>query len=383
MEEELKQEQEFTLEDFVRICKRLWSKRKFLIYVVGAFIVLGLAAALMQHPVYTASCVFVPQSSSSTKSSSISSLAALAGINLGDMSSGSSLSPLIYPKLLESVDFNKELLQSKISFKDSDGPVSILDYYTNPKYRKFSVGKVFGLVKKYTIGLPGVIIGAIKGKPEDVSAPAVGGREAIHTLTQDEYKVLKELKKHISLTVEKKEGYLTLSCSMGEAVASAQLCQAVFDLLGKYVADFQLRQAKATNSYIAERYQESKADYEASQMALAQFTDANRGTMTATAQTRREQLSADYELALAMYTEMSKQMLQSDMKVKEDTPKLSAVEPVTVPLKKSNSRSKVLIMWAFFGCVLAVGSVLLYDWLVDKGVDVDRFPFVKTIKSKF
>ena len=66
---------------------------------------------------------------------------------------------------------------------------------------------------------------------------------------------------------------------------------------------------------------------------------------------------------------MSKQLLQSEMNVKEDTPVLSPVEPVSIPMQKANSRSKTLIIWAFFGFCLAVGSVLGFDWLKKQGIN--------------
>ena len=155
---------------------------------------------------------------------------------------------------------------------------------------------------------------------------------------------------------------------MGEAQAAAELCQATLDLLEKYITEFRIEHAKANNDYIVERYEEMKADYEAKQLALAQFSDANRGMMTATAQTRRDQLLADYNLAYAMYTEMSKQLLQSDMKVKEDTPVLSTVQPVSVPMQKSNSRAKTLAVWVFLGILLSFGTVFLLDWLKKKDI---------------
>lgn len=359
------QEEGFSMDDFIKICKRFWEKRKYIIKVGCIFVALGFIAALTQKPIYNSSCVFVPQSQSKSSSSSLSSLAALAGVNLGDMSSSASLSPLIYPKLLSSVDFNKELMQTKLHFKEFDEPISLLDYYTNPDYQKFSL---FGTIAKYTIGLPGVIMKAIRGEKPEVSAPSSDNGKQISKYTKKEYEVAKKLGAMVSVAVEKKDGYLTLSTTMGEAIPCAELCQATFDLLGKYITEFKIEAAQANNDYIRSRYDEVKADYEEKQLALAKFTDANRGDLTATAQIKRDQLLADYNMANAMYSEMAKQLLQSDMKVKEDTPVLSAVQPVSVPMKKANSRSMTLIVWCFFGAIVAFGTVLGFDFLKKKGI---------------
>lgn len=359
--------------DYKALALRLWTKRKYIIKVCVAFVVLGFLAAILQKPIYTSSCTFVTLSSSSKASGgSLSSLAALAGINLGDMSAGESLSPLIYPQLLSNVEFNKELMRVPLHFEDYDEPVSLYDLATDPKYRKFSFESVLNAVKKYTIGLPGVILTAIRGEQPDVVVPGSGedGEDGkISAYTNDEYKVYKSLSKMISLTVEKKDGYLTLSAQSGEALVAAELCRGALNLMQKYIADFKQTQAKDNLAYLQARSDETRAEYLSKQMELAQYTDANRGAHTATSQTRMQQLSSEYDLAFALYTEVSKQLLQAELKVKNDTPVLSAVKPIDVPMKKSNSRSKTLMVWVFLGVIVSCGSVFGFDWLRTQGLN--------------
>ena len=154
--------------DILAIVKRLWDKRKLILIVTGCFMVLGVFVALFSPKVYTSSVTFVPQSAKKGGGGSLSSLAAMAGINLGDMSSAESLSPNMYPQILENIDFKKELMYSKIKFEKWEEPITLIDYYTNPEYNKPSV---LGIVKKYTIGLPFVILNAIRG--EDTTSVAV------------------------------------------------------------------------------------------------------------------------------------------------------------------------------------------------------------------
>ncbi|MBQ0087471.1 MAG: lipopolysaccharide biosynthesis protein [Bacteroidales bacterium] len=356
--------------DFKAIGLRLWDKKKFILKVFVVFCALGLAAALLQQPKYTATCTFVPQSGSKSSGGSLSSLAAMAGINLGDMSAGQDLSPTIYPQLLKNVDFRKELMRVPLHLKKYDEPVSMYELMTDERYKKVTFSGVLGAVKKYTIGLPFTIIAAIKGKPEDVVVPVEEGKSSpISTYTQDEYKCTKVLDKMVSVIVEKKEGYLTISATHGEDVASAELCKATFDLMDKYVTNFKLMNARKNENYIRDRYEEAKADYEAKQLALARFVDANRGVLTATAQVRHDQLMAEYNMSSSLYTELSKQLLQAEMKVKEDTPVLSPVQGVSVPMQKSNSRAKTLAIWVFMGIIVSCGLVLGFDWLRAQGLN--------------
>ncbi|MBQ2429682.1 MAG: lipopolysaccharide biosynthesis protein, partial [Alistipes sp.] len=71
--------------DLVELIQRMWLNRWLIVKVTVAFMVLGLLVALFSAKVYTASCEVVPQSSKSGASSGMSSLAALAGINLNTM----------------------------------------------------------------------------------------------------------------------------------------------------------------------------------------------------------------------------------------------------------------------------------------------------------
>lgn len=362
--------------DYKAILLRFWTKRKFIVTIFTAFVILGFFVALFQKPVFTSSCTFVPLSNSKGASSSMSSLAALAGISLGDMTSNANLSPLVYPKLLQNVELNKDLMRVPIKYKKYDEPVSLYALRTDPKYKKFNLGAT---IKKYTIGLPFLIIGAITGKSNEVVVSEGTEQSKVSFYDKDEYECSKALAKILSLNVEKKDGYLTLTAKMDDSYAAAQMCQAAFDLLQKYVTEFKLRAARESYNYILARYNEAKSEYETKQHTLAQFVDSNRGILTATAQTRRDQLMSEYNVASAMYNELAKQLLQSEMKMKEDTEVLSPIEPTSVPMKKSNSRMKTLFIWVFLGVIVSLGLVLGLDWLKKNNV---AYPFAKPARLK-
>ena len=172
------------------------------------------------------------------------------------------------------------------------------------------------------------------------------------------------------MTLEEKKGFITITAKMGEALAAAQLCQITFDMLQKYVTEFKLSKANDQRKFIKGRYEETKAQYEEKQKALAQFMDANKVLSTAQARTEQDRLTAEYNMANAIYSEMTKQLLQADIQVKEDTPILTAVQPVSVPYKKSKpQRVKILFVWCFLGGILGCGAIIGGDWLKEQGVE--------------
>ena len=71
--------------DLVEVIRKLWRNRKLILKVTVAFMILGVLVALFSAKEYTAGSTLVPQSSDKKIGGSLSGLAAMAGINLGDM----------------------------------------------------------------------------------------------------------------------------------------------------------------------------------------------------------------------------------------------------------------------------------------------------------
>ena len=350
------------------IILRLWEKKWFIIKVTCVFAVLGVFVAIFSPKEYTASCVVVPETKGggAFSSSSLGGLAAMAGINLGGSSGGEMISPVMYDKLMNNIDLRKELMQTPINWEGYEEPITILDYYTNPEYAKTSV---LGTVKKYTIGLPFVILKAIRGEQEakDVELPSQGPK--LSAYTQDELKCIKAFSQQFSIMADKKNGDVTITARMPEALAAAQVAEAVKNLLQKYVIELKLQKAEVNYEYIKQRYDEAKVVFEEKQSEYAKFQDANKVLSTALSKAKEEQMRSEFTVAKNLFNELTTQLVQAEMKIKEDIPILTVVEPVQVPLEKSKpQRIKILFIWCFLGGVLGCGLILGYDWLKEKGV---------------
>lgn len=353
--------------DIMAIILRLWEKKWFIIKVTCVFAVLGVFVAIFTPKEYTASCVVVPETKGggAFSASSLGGLAAMAGINLGAASGGEMISPVMYDKLIKNIDLRKELMQTPINFEGFNQPVTILDYYTNPDYAKTSV---LGTIKKYTIGLPFVILKAIRGEQEapEVSLPSQGPK--LSAYTQDELKCIKSFAPQFSIMADKKNGDVTITARMPEALAAAQVAEAVKNLLQKYVIELKLQKAEVNYEYIKQRYDEAKVVFEEKQSEYAKFQDANKVLSTALSKAKEEQMRSEFTVAKNLFNELTTQLVQAEMKIKEDIPILTVVEPVQVPLEKSKpQRIKILFIWCFLGGVLGCGLILGFDWLKEQG----------------
>ena len=344
--------------DLVELIQRMWVNRWLIVKVTAVFMVLGVLVALFSAKVYTASCDVVPQSSKSGPSSSMSSLAALAGINLNAAQSAESLSPNVYENIMGSTTFRKELMQTMIDFEKVDHPVSFFDYYNSEEYNKPSV---FSYFKKYTIGLPFTILNAIRGEQPEPDYSAVGGDEnAIETISEDEYNAMAILGESIGLSLDEKKGYVTITANMSEPLAAAQMAQATLTLLQKYITEFKIEKVQSNLDFVQERFDEAKRNFEDVQARRAKLRDANMNTSRYSARTELERLDAEYTLAQGVYTSLAQQVEQAKISVKETAPILTVIKPVTVPYKKSKpQRAMILFAFTFLGAVAGMGGVLL------------------------
>lgn len=347
--------------DIMALAKGLWDGRKTIIIVTAVFMVLGLVAALTMKRTYTVSTVMVPQMNSRSNSS-LTSLATLAGFDLGMMNNNSGdISPLVYPQIVSSVPFRKELIYTPFHYEKADTAVTMYTYA-----KEYAKPTVMSYVLKYTIGLPGVILGALrKEKPEmEIPSSGEGNNEPKPILlTKDEEKLIKVISQNVGLAVDKKEGYITLTVVGSEPIQTAEMALKAQKLLQSEVTRFRTEKAQYNLDYIQARYDEIKKEAESYQAQLATVRDRSQNMATTRAKIEQERIQSKYNVANTIYAEMAKQLEQAKMQVKRDTPVLAVVQPVTVPHKPSNSRAKTLIVWTFLGGILGCGIVLGKSYL--------------------
>jgi len=342
--------------DIIGLVRQLWDGKKTIIICTAVFIVLGLVMALTMKRTYSVSSTMVPQMNSRTNSS-LSSLASLAGIDMGMASAGSDLSPVIYPQIVSSVPFRLELMNTPLHYEKVDTMVSMFTYAK--EYNKPGLGSY---ILKYTVGLPGTLLGLLRKEKEDpVFVDAAGlGESSPRPLkvSKDEEIMLKALSRDVSLSVDKKEGYLTLHVTGSEPLQTAELALKTQQMLQEEVTRFRTEKAQEQLDYVQARYNEIKAETESLQAQLATVRDRSQDMTTTRARIEQERLQTKYNVSSAIYSEMAKQLEQAKMQVKRDTPTLTVIQPVTVPRQPSNSRAKTLIVWTFLGFILGCGIVM-------------------------
>ena len=346
--------------DLIALVKTTWQGRKTIIWSVIACMAIGVFIAFTSPDVYTVNTIMVPQiQSQDSRMGGLSSLAAMAGFSLNDMTkSTQDLSPLVYPEIVKSLPFHLEIMNAKYDFNGIASPLNLIQFYQD----YYDPG-ILAAVKKYSIGLPGLLLKAIRPS----KTPVASGKEIkLLTITPQERGIHNMLYGQLTLLVDSKNGFLTLTVEAPEAIATAQIAQKAQQVLQDRITEYKIDKAKQNLSFVQSRFDEKKREFEQSQERLARFRDRNLNLGSAMARTDEERLSGEYQIAFNVFSELAKQLENAKIKVKEETPVFAIIQPVSVPLERSSpKKAMIMIIWIFLGGIFGVGWVFGKQYLVN------------------
>ena len=345
--------------DLIGLAKTLWKGRKEIFKITLIFIGIGLFIALTSNAEYTSTVVVKPtlSESKSNLGRNLGGLAAMAGINLGETSSVAEIHPTLYPKIVESYSFQKELMQCPIYTNKINSKVSFEKYYT-----EIHRPSILGIVKKYTLGLPRLILSYLIPKEEI----QISTENVFPVISEIDKEMMELLDEQLRVNVDEKQGFVSISVSMPERLQAAQMVCSAQNILQRQVIDHKLKKTQENLGFVEERYIEKKKEFEQAQENLAKYRDANRNVNTATALTELERLQSEYELAFSIYKELAKQLETQKIQVKENTPVFSVLQDAVVPLDKSStSKFMTLVIWSFLGLFSGIGITFAKTFVPD------------------
>ena len=332
--------------DLLALLKTVFVARRFVIKTTILFAVLGIILAVVSPTKYTASSTFVPQLSEGQTTSSLGGLASLAGINLSAImgSQPQEISPSLYPQIAESVPYRLALLdatvESNTSFRDyiltQSGGVAILP-----------------LLKKYTIGLPGLLLNKQTDNNENLDT-------SLFQITEQDKGLFEFLAQVVSIQVDDQEGLVSISVELADRMVAAQLAQAATDLLQSNIIAFKSQSARNNLDFIESQFESKRQEFEQIQDSIAVFKDQNLNITSSLYQNQLTRLESQFTVTSSVFQELAGQVEQAKIQVNKDTPIFTIIEPVSVPLERSKpKRTMMVIVWAFLGGLFSVGWVLV------------------------
>ncbi|WP_430812583.1 MULTISPECIES: Wzz/FepE/Etk N-terminal domain-containing protein [unclassified Carboxylicivirga] len=337
--------------DLIALIKTIWQGRKTIYYSICIALFVGLIIAFTSPSKYAASCTLIPsEEKRGGNMGNLGALAGMAGINLGSMMGGTSGIPAeIYPQVVNSYPFKKEMIHQQFHFEDYAEPISLYDYVLAD-----TIPTLGSQIAKYTIRLPWTIKDALLFKEE----PAQQADYGVLNLTEEEVMAIDALEEVIVVEVDQKTGLITVSSEVGEPIFVAQLVQKAVELLQDYVIQYRTKQAREHLAFVQDQYNSKKAEYETAQAAYFDYKDQHRNMVTERVNLEFQRLSDQYDMASTVFKGLAQQLEQAKIAVNEQTPAFTILEPAKVPIEKSAPKKKIiLVVSIFLGGFIGLGVI--------------------------
>lgn len=339
--------------DLIELAKTIWAGRKLIVKITSVFVILGLIIAFTSKVEYEASCKLLPESQEGMKGGlgGLSGLAGLAGINL-DIGGAGVLTPELYPEIAKSLPFQLQILKDTLTFENQNIKTTAFHYF-----KEIDKPTLFGYIAKYTIGLPGLIKSIFT---EEVEAKKIiQAKDEPIRISKEDWKLIEGFKERVNISVDSKSGMINVSVEMPDPLAAAQVTNKVVAILTKEVTNYKSDKAQKNLDFIKSSYSDAKIAFEAAQEKLANATDRNRNVSSAMAQIDLQRMQNEYGVAFEVYKGLASQVEQAKIKLKEETPVFTVLEPVRIPVDKSKpKRGVTLTLFSTIGLLVGVAYIL-------------------------
>ncbi len=335
--------------DLLELAMKLWKQRKKLIIWSACGAVIGLIIAFSIPKEYATSVKLAPEAiDSKGASSGLSTIASIAGINVGSSSGLDAVYPQLYPDVLSSVPFVTDLFDVEVTTKEDGRKMTV---------REFLEEETSAPWWSTVIGFPFKVIGVFMNNDEEV--PADHKLDSFQ-LTKDESDLVETITQRVTASVDQKTSVVTIDVNMQDPLVSAILADTVVNRLQEYITEYRTNKARNDLRYAERLNEEAKANYYQAQQRYAEYLDRNQGLAFHSAQTMRERLENEASLAFNLYNQTAQQVQKAQAKVQENTPVYAIISPATVPIKAAKPR-KILILIGFtFLAFVACAAWILF-----------------------
>lgn len=335
--------------DLLELVKKLWTNRKFIIKVSAFGLIIGIIVAFSIPKEYTTTVILAPESTSNS-GGNMGALAAMAGINLGGNASSSDISMDIYPNIVESTPFLIGLSNIKVINQKGDIDTTLFSYIKDEQK---------GTWWSYVLGAPRLLLGLFSSKGDQLLV-----EKNRLELSKEQLDVIDNLKQRTSISVDKKTGVITLGVNMQDPFISASIADTLTSYLQSYVIKYRTEKARQDLAFAEQLYSEAKADYTKTQQKYADYLDRNQNVILASYRVNQEKLQQEMTLAYSVYTQIAQQLQLAKVKVQDETPVYTIIQPAIVPLIPSKPNKKLIIIgFVFLFAIGACGYLLGKDYL--------------------
>ncbi|SDL84177.1 Wzz/FepE/Etk N-terminal domain-containing protein [Siphonobacter aquaeclarae] len=316
---------------------------------VAAVLCAGLSAvySLMVLEEYNSSVKLLPEMQSKSTIGGFKALADLAGINLDNAQVSEAIRPDLYPSVLESSPFLLKLADYKVTTKN--GKAMTVQQLLESQHSPIDGVKsaIFGWMSSES---------EEEKKPVVITSPLPGG---VVMLSRERKRIVESLSTRISANLDKKTGIISIGVAMPDPVAAAMIAGFSAEYLTDYMLNYRSGKQAKQVEFLKAQMDQAKGRLDEADRRFRSYRDRNRNPFLSASTSSETDLEASRLTAQTLFTELSRQYEQANLKMREETPIIKVLDPAEVPLKRSSPKRTRMVIYGFIFGVMA-GAVLSF-----------------------
>ena len=283
------------------------------------------------------------------------------------------ISPNMYPLIIESVDFQYDLMFEEVQFSRFEEPISFYEFFNNHYETPFRQ-QVYDFILDYTLLFPfklfDWIINFTLFEEEEIEEELEEIEEIderLLSLSSDERRPMSQLIERINLTME--GNVITVETRMPDRNAAAMLNVLVIERIQEYVTEYKIEKAKQNVDFITRQKEEARANYEEVQERLAEFRDQNINLQSNIAITQEERLTNQRNLTFNIYNSISAELEQAKLRLQEETPVFNVMQRPSLPTSSLGTSNRIILVLMILGAFVGfafIFAVKIYEKLSEE-----------------
>ena len=322
--------------DFARLWAALVRRKKTYFKVIPTVIMAVWIITLGIPDYYKCKIQLAPEDNSGGSANTLAMLASSFGFNLGGGSQGGdAIKPMFFPDLMNNIEFKTGLFSILVQRPEDKAPMTYYEYLRDEQKEPWWVSARKGLME-FLSSREKEKKGYEKVNPFELTPEQTAIAGMINT------KIICD----ISNSLKTQEVLVSIEVTDQDPHVAAMLVDSVKEHFQELVTEYKTKKAKRDLEFTEKLYWEAKKDYERARRLYAEFIDSNQDLLLESVRQKQTDLENEMQLLYNNYNAISTQLLAAKVRVQEETPAFTTLEPATVPLWPAGpNRSRLVVLF--------------------------------------
>lgn len=334
------------------VLKKIVERKKLFLRTLPIAFILSSLIIISVPRTYTCQITLAPELSNQSAGGTLSSLASTFGIDLGSAMTADAISPILYPDLLESIDFVVGLFHVRV--RNLKGDIDT-DYYTYlQEYQKT-------VWWNYPIQWIKQLINKMFAEEESMANPQEINSSESFMLSKKDHEIIETISDHISCDIDKKTDVITITVTDQDRLICATMADSVRIRLQDAITEYRTNKARVDMNYYEGLTTNAKAEYDNAREKYSKTVDANSKIAMQSVQSQIDNLENDMQVKFNTYSAMNTQYQAAKAKVQERTPAFTILQGVSVPVKPTGPKRMLFVFGILFLTFIGTIFYILKD----------------------